>query len=321
MTQWNEGIAKISLPTPYAVGDVNVFLVKGDALTLIDAGTKSNRSLAALENGLHQLGLGITDIEQVVLTHHHPDHSGGLDFLQPSVPVLGHRHNQRYLEITDDFVDFHDQFYYQFASKLGVPDEYANLISQFSTTAKYLGSKKLTSVLSEGASVPGLPGWKVIETPGHAQSHISIYREKDGVMIGGDHLLEKISPNPLMEPPIHKGEKRPKPLLQYNDSLRKWLDYPISILYTGHGNEVEDVPGLIESRLRKQHDRAMVVKGMIDDKPSSGFEICMQLFPKVYQKELGLTLSETVGQLDYLEDLGEIKREENSGTIVYSARL
>lgn len=60
------------------------------------------------------------------------------------------------------------------------------------------------------------------------------------------------------------------------------------------------------------------MKSMLQDKPLSAFEVCQQLFPKVYLQEVGLTLSETIGQLDYLEDLGEIETETQSGVILYS---
>ena len=38
MTEWIDGIAKLTLPTPFPVGDVNAYLIKGDRLTLVDAG-------------------------------------------------------------------------------------------------------------------------------------------------------------------------------------------------------------------------------------------------------------------------------------------
>jgi glyoxylase-like metal-dependent hydrolase (beta-lactamase superfamily II) len=313
-------IAKISLPTPFPVGDVNVYVIKGDTLTLVDTGLNTELGKQALEHGLREIGLKLDDIEQIVLTHHHPDHAGGLGLFPEDVPVYGHPNNQRFLHMTDEFIEEHERFYLDFASKLGVPAEYKKIIGQIRRSAKLVSPRKLRSGLLEGDSIPGHPDWKVIETPGHAQSHISLYHEKDGVMIGGDHLLEKISPNPLMEPPLQKGGERPKPLLQYNESLKKWLGIQISILYTGHGNEVFDVPALIEKQMERQHARAMNVKRMLEEKPSTGFEICKQLFPAVYQKELGLTLSETVGQLDYLEDLGEIKAENDAGTIIYSVR-
>ncbi len=40
---------------------------------------------------------------------------------------------------------------------------------------------------------------------------------------------------------------------------------------------------------------------MLDEKPMTAFQVCQQLFPAVYEKELFLTMSETAGHLDVLE--------------------
>ena len=311
MVNWNGDIAKLSLPTPFAVGDVNVYIVKGDALTLIDTGVKTVQSKEALNAGLGELGLQLSDIEQIILTHHHPDHAGALDFFDKKVPVYGHKNNQRWLTLSDEFLDTHNSFFLDFAGKLGVAEELKHRLTH----------DKEEIHLAEGDELPGLPGWRVIETPGHAQSHVSFYRESDGLMIAGDHLLARISPNPLMEPPLIVGGVRQQPLLQYNASLQKLLDFPISKVYSGHGGEIdgEKVSDLIRYRFERQHNRAMQVKSMLQEKPLTGFEVCQRLFPKVYRQEVDLTLSETVGQLDYLEDLGEIELEMQSGVILYSS--
>ena len=78
----------------------------------------------------------------------------------------------------------------------------------------------------------------------------------------------------------------------------------MDVIYTGHGNEVRNAHELIESRLVKQHDRAMKVLAMMDNGPRTIFELTRELFPAVYEKELGLTLSETIGQTDYLVEEG-----------------
>ena len=44
MAEWKDGIAKITLPTPFAVGDVNAYLIKGERLTLVDCGIKTKES-------------------------------------------------------------------------------------------------------------------------------------------------------------------------------------------------------------------------------------------------------------------------------------
>ena len=152
----------------------------------------------------------------------------------------------------------------------------------------------------------GLPGWTVLETPGHAQSHIVLHHEKNGALLGGDLLLGHISSNPLIEPPM-EGGTRPKTLLQYNDSLRKIKELQLSLVYPGHGELITNVSALITERLHKQEKRAEQVLEMLKGKPMTAIEICRHLFPQVYKKEIALTLSETLGQLDYLEEEGYIK--------------
>jgi len=141
--------------------------------------------------------------------------------------------------------------------------------------------------------------------------------KKDGTLIAGDHVLATISSNPLLEPPLVSGAERPMPQLQYNASLKKLLKYNISTTYTGHGADVIKVHPLIERRLQRQHDRAMQVKEMLKDRPLSTYEICKRLFPAVYEKELGLTLSETTAQLDFLLSMGEIQKRMDAKGVAY----
>lgn len=309
MVDWNKNIAKITLPTPFPVGDVNVYLVKGDALTLIDTGVNTEESKEVLSYKLAELRLKIKDIEQVILTHHHPDHASALGFFEQNVPVYGHQNNQRWLDWNDEFNQLHNRFFLDYARIFGVAEELREKLIDYREENKFFVNRKLSGFLSEGDQLPGLPGWTAIETLGHAQSHLSFFREKDGVLIGGDQLIAKVSPNPIMEPPLHPNDERLRPLLQYNQSLKKLLEMPISKVYSGHGAEIENVNERIDFQMTRQHKRAMQVKNMLEESPLTAFEVCQRLFPKVYRNEIGLTMSETIGQLDYLMDLGEIVSE------------
>ncbi|MFK4997712.1 MBL fold metallo-hydrolase [Bacillus sp. N9] len=121
--------------------------------------------------------------------------------------------------------------------------------------------------------MPGLEDWGVFYTPGHAQSHLSFYRPNDGVLLSGDHLLATISSNPLLEPALEPSADRPRPQLQYNDSLKKLLDIPIQIAYTGHGTEVLKVHELVNRRLQRQHDRALQLRDMLEGERLTTFSI------------------------------------------------
>ncbi|KZR60304.1 MBL fold metallo-hydrolase [Pseudobacillus badius] len=305
-------IIKITLPTPFPVGDVNVFLVKGDRLTLIDAGVKTAASFEAFTSGLSEIGYTVGDIEQVVLTHHHPDHIGLLDFLPEGIEIIGHRYCSGWLTKDEQLLQKNSVFFRDLFLQCGLPPEAEGMLSKIQAPLKFsCENSTLTTAVQEGEELPGLPGWRVFETPGHAQSHLAFFREQDGSLLAGDHILATISSNPLLEPPLIPGTDRPRPQLQYNDSLRRMMELPVDTVYTGHGKEVRNIVPLITRRLERQHERALSVKEMLKEKPLTAFEVCQRLFPAVYKKELGLTMSETVGQLDYLLHIGEAGAEQN----------
>src|ERR671917_277583 len=69
-------IVPISLPTPFYIGPVNVYLVKEEPLTLIDTGPKTREASEALKDGLRRERVRVSDIKRIVLTHAHEDHCG-----------------------------------------------------------------------------------------------------------------------------------------------------------------------------------------------------------------------------------------------------
>ncbi|MEK4628469.1 MAG: MBL fold metallo-hydrolase [Solibacillus sp.] len=311
-------IFKITIPTPYAVGDVNAFLVKGDTLTLFDAGPKTQEAYEAIKWGIHGAGYALQDVEQVVLTHHHPDHAGWVDAF-PHAALLGHAYNDHWMKKTDEFLAYHKAFFKKHLTEQGVPEKYVNRVIEVKGEIELFGTKPLTGFLNEGDEVPGHNGLKVYETPGHAQSHLIFVEESTGECIGGDLLLPRTSSNPLVEPPVDLSMERPKSLLQYNASLKKLRDLQVTKVYTGHGGEITEAVSLIEERLQKQQQRAHKVLHLLEQ-PKTNFEVTTQLFEHIYQRQLGLTLSETIGQLDYLLDEGLASFEIQDGIYYYDRK-
>lgn len=311
---------KIIIPTPFPVGDVNAYLLKGDALSLVDVGPKTPEAYAALLRGIQEAGYSFADIEQVILTHHHSDHSGLINAFE-NAKVLGHVYNDMWLKRDEDFSRYHDAFYLDRFLEEGVPEQYIDKARKLKKGASLMGHGAIDVALAEGDALPGHPGWTVIETPGHAQSHLVFWHEDTGRMIGGDHVLASFSSNPLMEPPLNPEEDRPRALLQYNESLKRILTLPVSTIYTGHGDEVDNAHSLIKERLTKQIERAMKVFAMMEKGPRTAFELTRELFPKAYEKSLALTLSETVGQTDYLVNEGFITETKEENGVFYFEKV
>jgi hypothetical protein len=63
------GVHRLAIPTPFAVGRVNVYLIEDEPLTLVDAGPNSGTALDELGRGLEALGHSIEEIGLVILTH------------------------------------------------------------------------------------------------------------------------------------------------------------------------------------------------------------------------------------------------------------
>jgi glyoxylase-like metal-dependent hydrolase (beta-lactamase superfamily II) len=313
-----ETISQITLPTPYPVGDVHVYLLKGDTLSLIDAGVNTDEAWNIFKQQLKDLGFHPSDIEQIILTHHHPDHTGLVGRFDHDPKVYGHSLNHLWLTKDQDYFAFYVRFFEETYKEFAVPEEYFYLLKILKESLKYGGSGYLTNALSEGDELPGHPGWKVIETPGHAMSQLSFYHEENHSFFAGDVILQHISPNPLIEPPLKEGLPRPKPLILQRESLMKLANYPIQKVYPGHGPIFTGVKTLIKERLEKQERRAEKVYRFLEKESLTVFEVCKQLFPSKYDTQLGLTMSETVGQLDYLESIGKVKKEKQSGYYVYS---
>src|SRR6476469_5509136 len=69
-------IIPIRIPTPFYVGDVNVYLIREDPVTLIDVGPKTDAAAKALREKLATHGVKFSDVRRIVLTHAHEDHCG-----------------------------------------------------------------------------------------------------------------------------------------------------------------------------------------------------------------------------------------------------
>lgn len=315
------GIEVIELPTEWPVGPVNVFLIQGEKLTLVDCGRKLESAWKIFKSELQQRGLTIYDIDQVILTHHHTDHTGFLDWLleEKEVPVYAHPNCKPFLSKDEAHLSWSKQFFAGFYQEFGIPSDLSQ--KMLSTKGWDRGLKNAVDIsveIDEGISIPGMPDWQVIETKGHAQSHISLYRPSDQVFLCGDHIIKHTPAGIFLEPPVTPGTKRAKPLIQYIDNLKKCLNMQISITLSGHGEPIENVHEHIKETLAKIDKRALRVKNLLFDGRKNGYELVKTLYPGRDDRSLNVLASDTVGLLDLLLYRSEITCEEENGVLYYS---
>jgi glyoxylase-like metal-dependent hydrolase (beta-lactamase superfamily II) len=308
-------IHRISVPTPYAVGPVNCYLLDGPEPALVDTGPATPEAEAALRAGLAAIGIPILDIARIVLTHHHPDHAGGLGWLlaeaaarQQPPALLGHPDNDLWLLDRPDLLQSRLAFFTTLYRYCGVEGDAAEAMRRrYADYDRPLSPKPIDVPLHEGDQIE-LAGtrWHVHETPGHAGTHLVLARA-DGVALVGDTLLERISSNALAEPPPAGETGRPSAMLAYRRTLRRLAGTPLRLLLPGHGPTFGDHAALIARRLAAQEERATRLLVGLAAGHDTVLALAYFLFPGLPEGQLFLGISEVLGHLDILEEQGRVR--------------
>ncbi|GGH79390.1 glyoxylase-like metal-dependent hydrolase (beta-lactamase superfamily II) [Pullulanibacillus pueri] len=320
LNQIEQDIWQIELETPYAVGPVNIYIIiKNNRVMMVDAGVSTYPAWRDFQTALHQLNLTTASIDCLVLTHHHPDHTGFLRYLPTSIDLYGHWRNTPWISHDTHFMRRFQTFFQEQAVKMGVPERYYDKLPTFKGYLSMGGTSELKRTINEGDEIPGFEEWQILYTPGHAQSHISLYRATDGVFMSGDFLLEHISTNALLEPPYNDKEEAPKTFLRYRESLIRCLTLDIRKVLPGHGKPFLYPRSFIEERLHNQDKRFDTLKRYIKEKPQTVFEIGKRMFRFVFFKQMDLVLFEVQGYLEWLAKNNEVTIEMKEGTYYYKS--
>jgi glyoxylase-like metal-dependent hydrolase (beta-lactamase superfamily II) len=323
-----EGIHQIALPTPFRVGDVNTWLLRGDPLTLVDAGPLMDDTEARLDAALAGLGLAVEDLELILLTHQHVDHVGLAGELarRSGAEIAGTAALAAYMADTDASQEADDAYSTTLMHRHGVTAGTVETLHGISRAfRRYTGSAAVRHVVAEGGElVAGGRTWRVHERPGHSPTDTIL--RGDGVVIGGDHLLGKISSNPIAHLPIGASDPaglaaspdRPRSLAVYERSLAATAGEDRGeLILPGHGDPFTGAAELIERRHGMTERRAEKILASLSE-PRTAAAIGRDMWRHVPVTQAYLVLSEVLGHLDLLEQRGRVAAEEHDGLVLYA---
>ena len=291
-----QDVRRLTLPLPTGPRHVHCYLVDG---TLFDTG----------------LGLGEVDwpaAERIAITHMHPDHVGGAAAAAAATRARVHQGALDYAQCERVWgsADWPERMAEWFLVH-GVPAESAQLlIEQGHAFAAFVRFQLDPELLYEGSE---LAGWQVLELPGHADGHLGFLR--DGVLIGGDTLLDAITPAVGLYP-----ESRPDPLGDYLASLERLVQLRPRIVYPGHGEPIEDAPARARALIEHHRERLDATQAALGEEPRSAYDVSLVLFGR----ELGPTrrrfaVAETLSHLERLVREGRAARHEAVANVTYTA--
>ena len=317
-------VHRLPVPTPFAVGRVNCYLIEDDPLTLVDTGPNSGTSLTTLEAALAEHGRRVEDLERIVLTHQHIDHIGLAQILadRSGAEVCALEALAPWLADYGDSMEADDRFAEAIMARHGIPEDVRYALRAVSAQFRAWGSRVAVGRTFADGDVLPFAGrtWNVHHRPGHSPSDTVFHDETSGELIGGDHLILKISSNPLIARPLDGGtEERPQALRIYLDSLAATRTMAVTRVWPGHGDPVENHTALIDERTRLHARRAEKLHRLISEQPRSAYELAQAMWGNVAVTQAYLTLSEVLGHTDLLMNEGRVREAETDGVVRFEA--
>lgn len=314
-------IIPLAIPTPFYVGDVNVYLIREDPVTLIDVGPKTKEAAEALRYQLSQQGVAFADVRRIVLTHAHEDHCGLAksvrDEAKDAVVLI---HDWETGHLFGRLAQEHQQ---NLLVRAGVPHDvisemrslYEN-ISLLTDSLEDGGFEDLTDEMELEFESGSL---RVLHTPGHTPGSCSFVREANRTLYCGDCVLKRITPNPILSPdPIDRDRRFPS-LAEYLVSLAKLRSYKPTLTYGGHGEPITDFEEIFFRYVRAIDERQKRVISLVESGGSTAFDVAKKLFPNSFGHEVHrfLAISEAVAHLDLAGSEGKLNVELTQGVENY----
>ena len=317
----NMKIIPISVPTPFYVGDVNIYLIKENPLTLIDVGPKTPEAAKVLREKLRRHGVDFKDVRRIVLTHAHEDHCGLAkqvrdEAVNAEIYVHGWETGHLFGRLAREE---HRKLMFRSGVPDAVFDEMQSIYAEISLLTDALSDGEFTKLEDEQDLEFESGFLKVLHTPGHTPGSCSFVREANRTLICGDCVLKRITPNPIVSPDPFDAEKRFKSLAEYLVSLAKIRSFSPTLVYGGHGEPIHDYEEIFNRYVRAIDERQRNVISLVSKNGATAFEVAQKLFPNAIDKDVHrfLAISESIAHLDYAESERKIAVELKNGVEVY----
>ncbi len=278
--QVRPGLWSIPVPIPnnplrYVL--VYAFELRGGGVALVDAGWNTDEAWNSLNDGLATAGGSINDVRAVMVTHIHPDHyglagrvreaSGAWIGLHPADAVML---EARYGD-TDELL----AGMLRLLTDSGVPEDKLPDLALASMAVKSMVTMAEPDVFFEDGKDIELPGWslRTIWTPGHSPGHVCFYSDDRRLLISGDHVLPRITPNIS----VH-SQQVPNPLGDYLESLVKLQSLATDEVLPAHEYRFSDLNHRLEEIIAHHDARLNEIEHVIKkNQGSTAWDITLKL--------------------------------------------
>jgi glyoxylase-like metal-dependent hydrolase (beta-lactamase superfamily II) len=307
--QLTESVVRLTQPLFLGLDHVHCYLLRASdgGWLLVDAGLGVPQAEARWEPVLAELD---GPVERVFVTHFHPDHVGGsadVAELTGSQVFQGRIDFERCDRAwggggAEDVVGEH-------LRRHGIDDaEAAAITAHHADVASVVRYVPDPVQLDHGDHVDG---WEVHHLPGHADGHLCLLR--DGVLVAGDTLLDRITPNIGLFP-----GSNPDPLADFLETLRRLISLDPVVAYPGHGEPIRDPARRAQEILDHHAGRLARTSEAVRGEARTAAAVARELFPDAVSPPLRrFAFAESLAHLEHLALAGAIERLEDDERTTY----
>lgn len=301
------GVFWLRMPLPFALGHINLWLLEdGDGWAVVDTGVNTDdckdiwqRTFADTMNG--------KPINQVLVSHLHPDHSGCAGWLTKKYDVELLMSREEYLlcrilaaDTGKPAPEAGIRFYKGAGYSEKALDNYKKRFGTFGTFVAPLPESYRRLKDGDVFSI-GNHEWQVIVGRGHSPEHACLFCAELNVLISGDQILPTISSNIS----VHPTEPAANPLADWMQSLRDFkTKIPEDVLVLpAHGKPFRGAHTRLD-QLIHEHDNGLSELLKICTEPRRAVDVFPALFKgMVTGSNLMFATGESIAHLNYLLDI------------------
>jgi glyoxylase-like metal-dependent hydrolase (beta-lactamase superfamily II) len=313
------GVHWLRMRLPFALNHINLWLLEdGPGWTIVDCGYALDETREAWAQ-IFSEKLGGRPVRRVVVTHFHPDHMGLASWLTERWNAPLWTTEKEYLHarmMSQDIGEASGEARREFARRAGLDEDASNIFGERQGNYRRGCPAVPQSYrrIGEGSVIEiGGRDWRVIIGEGHAPEHACLFCEETGVLIAGDQILPRISPNISVQTYEPEGD----PLARYLASLKKLRAAlpPDILVLPSHNLPFYGVHERIDELAAHHAARCDDVIAACT-RPASAADLLPVLFRRQLDRhQMGFALGEALAHLHYLEGRGSLKREAGTNSV------
>lgn len=298
-------------------GRNNIYLLDEEPpITLVDTGIATPAICEQLVAGLDRRGLSIEDVEQVLLTHWHADHTGLAGTIQRAGGASVHIHERdAWFLRADSWADIHEPYRRCFEEWRMPSDKCEAVVERLRMEVETLVDPVVDFETFVGGDTFNVGAFTVgvQHAPGHtAGLSAFVFDEGDGRHVfSGDALLPEYTPN------IGGDFRVENPLGQYVETLTWFAEGQFERAYPGHRDVIED-PSARAAELLGHHRKrtSEVVDALREHGPLDVWSLSHRLFGELVDIHILQGPGEAAAHLEHLRRAGAVASAGNEFELV-----